>query len=117
MALNAKFAMTRPQAPLVVAGGIAAKDWFVWFYNVYLASTQGLSQPEESITVTASPVDYQAVIKGQVFISGGSGLTLSFSRDGTTYYNVGNQRVILMNTGDYIRLAYATIPTMVFMPM
>ena len=116
MALNYRFQMILAQAPMLT-GAIAAKGWYVFFYNLWLAATQGLSQPEESITVTASPVDYQAVIKGQVFIVGGTGLTLSFSRDGTTYYNVGNQRVIMMNTGDYIRLAYATTPTMTFMPM
>lgn len=116
MALNARFQMVLAQAP-VLAGAIAEKGWYVFFYNLYLAATQGLSQPEEAITVTASPVNYRAVIKGQVFISGGTTLVLSFSRDGTTYYNVGNSRTILMNTGDYIRLTYATPPTMIFMPM
>jgi hypothetical protein len=118
VALNARFPMNRPQAPLVAQGGIASKDWYVWLYNVYLAVTEGLPQPEEAITLSASPFSYQAVIRGQAHISGGTVSAVEFSRDGTTWYNAGiTAGFVEMDARDQLRVTYSVLPTIVFFPM
>ena len=117
MALNAKFQMVLAQSPMLT-GAIAAKGWFVFFYNLYLAATEGLPQPEEAITVTASPFTYQAVIRGQLHVSGGTVSSVEFSRDGTTWYNAGiTAGFVEMDARDQVRVTYSVLPTVVFFPM
>lgn len=118
MALNAPFAMTRSQSPVVMQGGLLAKDWYVLLYNIYNAVTQGLPQPEVALTVGASPFSYQAVIRGQVFINGGTVSAIEYSRDGTTFYNTGlTAGVVQMDARDVVRVTYTVAPTIVFFPM
>lgn len=118
MALNARFQMVTPQSPLVAQQGVAAKNWYVWLYNVYLAVTEGLPQPEQAIEVTASPFVYIATIRGQAHISGGTVSAVEFSRDGTTWYNSGiTAGFIEMDARDQLRVTYSVLPTIVFFPM
>lgn len=116
MALNAKFAMTRAEMPINGAGPMQ-KDWYLFFVSVYNAVTQGLPQPEEALTVGASPFTYQAVIRGQVLISGGTVSAIAFSR-GQTFYSTGQTTGLFqLDFGDRIRVTYTVAPTMVFIPM
>lgn len=118
MALNAKFQMVTPQSPLVEQGGLSAKNWYRWLTLVYQAVTEGLPQPEEAITLTASPFTYQAVLRGQLLISGGTVSAVEFSRDGTTWYNVGiTAGFVQVDARDYVRITYSVLPTVVFVPM
>ena len=118
MALNARFQMVTPQSPLAEQGGLAAKGWYRWFTLVYQAVTEGLPQPEEAITVTASPFVYQAVLRGQLLITGGTVSAVAFSRDGTTWYNAGiTAGFVQVDARDLVRITYSVLPTVIFVPM
>lgn len=118
MSLLARFAMTRNQTPLLGPNGVAQKDWYIFFYNLYLAVTEGLPQPASVITLSASPMTYTAVIRGQVHIGGGTVSVIEFSRDGTNWYDTGMTRgFVQMDRNDAIRVAYSVAPTITYFPM
>lgn len=118
---KARFYMPRRESPVVsIQGGQprASKDWYTLFWQLYDSVTNGIPQREEQITVGASPFSFTAAIKGQVNITGGGGLTIEFSRDGTTFYAAGTAPCMIpICKGDRIRVTYAGAPTMTFFPM
>lgn len=116
MSLRINFAMNRPEAPLI-AGVRIEKDWYLLLVNIYNAVTQGLSQKEEAVTVEASPFVYRAVIRSQVFVSGGTVSAVEYSRDGTTYYDVTGAPLIQMAVADFLRFTYTVAPTVVAIPI
>lgn len=119
MALRALFQMVRSQSPLLGLQGIASKDWYVFFYTLYNAVTQGLPQTEDAITPTGSPFAYTAVIRGQLLVAAGTVSAIAFSRDGgTTFYSVGiTAGFVQMDAGDQVRVTYSVLPTLTFFPM
>jgi hypothetical protein len=118
MSLLARFAMVRNQTPIMAAGNLVQKDWFILFYNFYLAVTEGLPQPAVAISLTASPMTYTAVIRGQAHIEGGTVSVIEFSRDGTNWYDTGvTTGFVQMDKGDAIRVTYSVAPTIVYFPM
>ncbi len=118
MTLRARFAMVRNQMPIVMERALAQKDWYLFFTNLYTAATDGLPQPEEAATVTASPFVYTAVIRGQVHIDGGTVTLIEFSRDGSTWYDAGiTAGFVQMDRADSIQVTYAVAPTITFFPM
>lgn len=118
MSLRASFAMTRNQTPIVGAGGLSQKDWFIFFYNLYLAVTEGKPQPEEAVEIGASPAVYQAIIRGQSHIVGGNVSAVEFSRNGTTWYDTGLvEGFVEMDARDHLRITYSVAPTVTFFPM
>lgn len=108
---------------MVVAIGSAPpvsiqKDWYLFLVSVYNAVTQGIPQPEVALTVGASPFTYQALIKGQVIISGGTVSAIAISRDGVTFYSTGQTSgVFQLDTGDRVRVTYSVLPSVVFFAM
>lgn len=118
MALRAFFQMVRSQSPLMGQQGMAAKDWYVFFYNLYNAVTQGLPQPVETLTLGASPFTYQAVIRGQLNVAGGTVSAISLSRDGTTFFTAGiTSGFVQMDAGDFARVTYSVAPVLTYFPM
>lgn len=118
MSLLARFAMVRNQTPIMAAGGLVQKDWFIFFYNLYLAITEGMPQPSESAPVTASPFTYAAVIRGQAHIAGGTVSLIEFSRDGAAWFNTGiTSGFVQMDARDQIRITYTVVPTLTYFPM
>lgn len=123
MAIKAKFAMSRPEMPLVVKIGAAPavtiqKDWYLFLVSVYNGVTQGLPQTEVALTVGASPFTYQALIKGQVIISGGTVSAIAISRDGVTFYSTGEiTGTFQLCAGDRVRVTHTGAPSMTFFPM
>lgn len=118
MAFRANFNMVVSQFPLIAQAGIATKEWFFFFAKLYLAATEGLPQPEEAITVGASPFAYQAVLRGQLLVSGGTVSAVEFSRDGSTWYNAGiTAGFVQVDARDQVRVTYSVLPTLVFVPM
>lgn len=118
---KARFYMPRRESPIVtVQSGqpLPSKDWYTLFWQVYDSVTNGIPQPTEAIVVTASPYQFTASIKGQVNISGGAGLTIQFSRDGTNYLTAGTSPCMIpVCKGDRIRVTYGGAPSMTFVPM
>lgn len=118
MAFRALFQMVRSQSPMLGEGRIALKDWYVFFYSLYNAVTQGLPQAEGAITPTGSPFVYQALLRGQFLVAGGTVSAVEFSRDGTTFYNAGiTAGFVQMDAGDQVRVTYTVAPTLTFVPM
>jgi hypothetical protein len=118
MTLRARFAMVRNQMPIVMERAMAQKDWYLFFTNIYQAVTEGLPQPEEAATITASPMVYTAVIRGQVLIEGGTVSVIEFSRNGRDWYDTGmTAGFVQMDRADQLRVTYAVAPNIVYFPM
>lgn len=118
MTLRARFAMVRNQTPLLGAGSLAQKDWYLFFTNLWTAVTNGLPQAEEEVTISASPMTYTAVIRGQIHIAGGTVSVIEFSRDGENWYDTAiTAGFVQMDAGDLLRVTYAVAPTINFFPM
>lgn len=118
MGLLARFAMTRNQTPIVATEGLAQKDWYIFFYNLYLAVTEGMPQAQEVIPIGASPFVYISVIKGQMHIAGGTVSLVEFSRDGTNWFGAGiTAGFVTMDARDQLRITYTVAPTLNYFPM
>lgn len=121
MSLLARFAMVRNQTPPMQRVGeqvLVQKDWYLFFTNLYNAVTEGLPQPEEAVTVTASPMTYTAVIRGQALVRGGTVSLIEFSRNGTNWYSTGaTAGFVQMDRGDQLRVTYSVTPNIVYFPM
>lgn len=115
MTLRAPFQMPTSEIPVLGAGGIFGKSWFVLLYKLYNAVTQGLPQPEEAITVGGSPFSYQAVIRSQVFVTGGTVSAIEYSRDGKTWYPAVSP--VQMAASDFLRVTHTVAPTVTVVPM
>lgn len=119
---NARFYMVGPEQALTKpdqsGNPVATKPWYTLYWQLYNAVTNGIPQPEVAIAASGSPQTYLASIKGQLNIAGGTGLTIQFSRNGTTFYSAGAQPCMIpMCKGDRIRVTYATAPVLTFFPM
>lgn len=110
--------MNRSQTPLIISGGLPQKDWFVFFYNLYLAVTEGMPQEEQEQTVDASPATYTAVIRGQAHVGGGTVSAIEFSRNGTDWYDTGlTEGFVSMDARDMLRITYSSAPVLTYFPM
>ncbi len=96
-----------------------AKYWravgAVWYRDVYSNSLALPSAP----AVGASPFTYQntADYDVDVIVVGGTVSSVTFSRDGTTYYALGILQVpILLSPGDRLQITYTVAPTLTLIP-
>jgi hypothetical protein len=115
MTLRAKFAMVRSQTPVIISNAVMQKDWFLFLTNLYSAVIDGTPQDPEAVTIAASPMTYTALIRGQLFVVGGTVSALEFSRDGTTWYPAVSP--VQMDTRDLARITYSAPPAITYMPM
>jgi len=77
-------------------------------------------QPISSITVGASPFVYQNTdfYPEDIIISGGAVSKIEWSRDGSTYYDLGiTAGKVRLEVGEYLRVTYTTAPTMTKIPL
>jgi len=77
-------------------------------------------QPVASITVGASPFTYQNLdhYPEDIIISGGTVSSIAWSRDGSTYYNLGlTSGVFHLEPGEYLQVTYTAAPTMTKVPL
>lgn len=112
--------MTRSQTPIAGPGGLLQKDWYLFFTNLYTAVTGGTPQPEEAanLTTATSPYTYQAVIRGQAHIDGGTVSLIEFSRNGTNWYDTGiTEGFVQMDERDQLRVTYSSVPNITFFAM
>jgi hypothetical protein len=100
-------------APLEVSGK-TSKDWYFFWAGLY----NGLPPAAEvAVTPGASPYTYSAAVRGSVIVSGGTVSAIAFSRDGVTFYNVGQTSgMFLLNAADQLRITYTVLPTVTFVP-
>lgn len=99
--------------PLEV-GKHTSKDWYFFWAGLY----NGLPPAAEiAVTLGASPYTYSAAVRGSVIVSGGTVSAIAFSRDGVTFYNVGQVAgMFLLNAADQLRITYTVLPTVTFVP-
>jgi hypothetical protein len=98
----------------LVEKGVTSRDWYFFFAGMF----RGLAPEFESpVTLTGSPFTYGASSKGSVIVSGGTVSAIEFSRDGSTFYSVGQTAgMFTLNAADRLRITYAVAPTVTFVP-
>jgi hypothetical protein len=72
-----------------------------------------------AISVPASGTAYQntTAYPASVIVSGGTVSLIEFSRDGSTFYDVGAiSGMFTLSPNDYLRVTYSSLPTMTFVP-
>jgi len=77
-------------------------------------------RPVASITVGASPFVYQNTdpYPEDIIISGGTVSSIAWSRDGSTYYNLGlTSGRFHLEPGEYLQVTYTAAPTMTKVPL
>lgn len=75
--------------------------------------------PRETVTVTGSPFTWQNTYPWQleVIVRGGTVSLIEFSRDGTTWDNVGLLAGSLrLNPWDWVRITHLLAPTLILYP-
>lgn len=106
-------------------GGKISDQWRVWTQQITDAvNRRGLATPGNAravavLTPGASPWKYQSPFGGDVrlLVSGGTGVTLQFSRDGVTFYPLGVAAgQITLSQNDFITITYTAVPTVVAVP-
>jgi hypothetical protein len=94
--------------------GITTKDWYFFWAGLYSGLAPAAEMP---VTVGASPFTYSAPVKGSVIVSGGTVSLIEFSRNGTTFYTTGQTAgMFTLNASDRLRVTWAVLPTITFVP-
>lgn len=114
------FAMIRNEIPLNENGQpsiLAGRSWFRFFASLYNAVTGGIADDVQALTGT-SPYLFQAPQKGMVLMAGGMVSAIDFTRDGVTYYSLGQVAGALpLCKGDTVRVTYSVAPSLHFVPL
>lgn len=101
------------QVPLTT-GGLTTKDWYFFFTGIFRGLAPANAAP---VALTGSPFTYTAPFKGFVIVTGGTVSMIEFSRDGTTFYNLGQTSgSFTLNSADQLRIAYSAPPTVTMVP-
>lgn len=72
-----------------------------------------------NISVGGSPFTYQNSLSGPctVIVQGGTVTTISYSRDGVSFFVVGLLAGMFhLGAGDFLRVVYVLVPTMTLIP-
>lgn len=99
---------------MLLNGNLTTKDWYFFWSGLFRGLPPGNVEP---YTPGASPDTYSAAKRGSMIVDGGTVTTIEFSRDGTTFYDVGVVAgPIPLSAADQLRVTYAVAPTMTFVP-
>ncbi len=106
---------TIPNYPVhLTINGQTTKDWYFFWSGLFRGLPPGNVEP---VTVDVSPYTYSAVKRGSMIVSGGTVSLIEFSRDGTTFYDLGQTSgTFPLSASDLIRVTYSVIPDMTFIP-
>ena len=105
--------------------GKISDDWRGYLQQVSDAlnrtapANSGSARQVAVLTLGASPYTYRSNYSGDVriIVAGGTGVTLQFSRDGTTFYNLGVVAgQITLSQGDYLKITYTVAPSVEAVP-
>lgn len=98
----------------LMQGGHTLRDWYFFFSGLFRGLPPGNVEP---VTPGASPYIYSATKRGSMIVEGGTVSAVEFSRDGVTFYDVGAVAGMFpINASDQLRVTYAVVPTMTFVP-
>lgn len=93
---------------------VTNKDWYFFWAGLWRGLAPELEAP---VTLGASPYEYSAPRRGSVIVSGGTVSLIRFSRDGSTFYNVGaTAGMFALNAADRLEVTYSVLPTLTFVP-
>lgn len=94
--------------------GVTNRDWYFFWSGLFRGLAPELELP---VTPTGSPFTYSAPNGGSMIVSGGTVSLIEFSRDGSTFYDVGQTSgMFSLSAADLLRVTYAVAPDMVFVP-
>lgn len=94
--------------------GVTSKDWYFFWSGLFRRIAPAR---EAAVTPGASPYIYSAQVGGALIVRGGTVTIIEFSRDGTTWFDVGVIAGMLpINAADQLRITYAVAPTLTFVP-
>lgn len=93
---------------------ITSRDWYFFWAGLWRGLAPELETP---VTLTGSPFTYTAPRRGSLIVSGGTVSQIRFSRDGTTFYNVGaTAGMFALSAADRLEVTYSVAPTLTFVP-
>lgn len=98
----------------LVDRGVTNRDWYFFLSGLY----RGLAPSfETAVTLTGSPFTFSAPVRGSLIVSGGTVSLILFSRDGSTFYNVGaTAGMFPVNAADRLEVSYSVDPVVTFVP-
>lgn len=108
-----------PNSGVTTGAGVSAVGLTIADVDARIIALVASEVAESNIPVGASPFLYQNVTQRPctVLISGGTVTTISFSRDGVTFYLVGVLAGSFhLSPGDFLRVVYILAPTMTLVP-
>ncbi len=94
--------------------GVTSKDWYFFWTGLW----RGLApEIETAVTPDGSPFTYNAPRRGSLIVSGGTVSLIRFSRDGSTFYDVGaTAGMFALSAADRLEVTYTVAPTLTFVP-
>jgi hypothetical protein len=106
-------AMPQYPQPLSV-GGNTSRDWYFFWAGLYRGlPPENVSEPVAGV----SPYTFSAMRKGSLIVTGGTVSLIEFSRDGTTFYDVGQTSgMFALNAADLLRITHTGAPDLAFVP-
>lgn len=94
--------------------GVTSRDWYFFWSGLYRGLAPELESP---VTPTGSPFTFSAPRRGSLIVNGGTVSLIRFSRDGSTFYNVGaTAGMFALNAADRLEVTYSAPPTLTFVP-
>ena len=113
MALSRRLPSER--VPVLDDAGLFARSWFLALLGI--SGTVAPAAPSQ-ILVTGSPFVFQnADTMSAVLVTGGTVSLIEFSRDGTTWYDLGAVAGLFdLSAKDRLRVTYTVAPAMTLIP-
>jgi len=93
---------------------VTSKDWYFFWAGLWRGLAPELESP---VTPTGSPFVYSAPRRGSLIVSAGTVSLIEFSRDGTTFYDVGQTSgMFALSAADRLQITYTVAPDVLFVP-
>lgn len=95
-------------------GKVTSRDWYFFWTGLWRGLAPELESP---VALTGSPFVYSAPRRGSLIVSGGTVSQIRFSRDASTFYDVGaTAGMFSLNAADRLEVTYTGSPTLTFVP-
>jgi len=106
-----------PNNALVDERGVIATNWWRFLLNVSQQAFGVNATQPATVTVTASPFVFTAVVQGSLLVAGGPVSLIEYSKDAVTWFPMGIvQGPIQVVPNDHVRITYTNAPALTFFP-
>lgn len=93
---------------------VTNKDWYFFWAGLWRGLAPELESP---VVLTGSPFTFSAPRRGSLIVSGGTVSQIRFSRDASTFYDVGaTAGMFALSAADRLEVTYTGSPTLTFVP-